>query len=127
MQLRLCKQLERDDDNALVIECGFECRHCRNYRKFPKSSNAVADEFAYFRYHLNKCKSAPEDLRKYLSWLERAGLDAPITTTLVRLIRKRLVLEERTANAALAKARKRAMLRKRKKSHSVLEDVESLV
>lgn len=129
--LRLCDAVVDVGDDDPKYACGFECAHCRGegYREFPETLQEVADEIANFRTHLNYCIQAPYDLRRYLWWMERNDSlleGGSSMRSLATLISHRLDVAEARGGFVLAKARDRTLRKKRKTSHSVLENVESL-
>lgn len=120
------------DEPILLRVCGFECIHCcggkqRGFRRFPETRYGVANEIKNFEVHLLRhCKGVSPDVRSYLNWMKRypRGLHM---SSLSLLVSRRLDDAEAKGNAALAEAtRKRALSKKRKQSHSILENVESL-
>ena len=137
-QLRLCERISTQYQYA----AGFECKHCcrhEKWQRFPETFDEVCNDIMAFREHLNnECLGCPQDTRSYLNWIENGykrachigGTKGYFRLTkrldkVATLVGMRLDKEEAKGNEALAKARKHALIKKRKCTHSVLESVGS--
>ena len=137
-QLRLCERIS----TQYQYTAGFECKHCcghEKWQRFPETFDEVCNDIMAFREHLNnECLGCPQDTRSYLNWIENGykrachigGTKGYFRLTkrldkVATLVGMRLDKEEAKGNEALAKARKHALMKKRKCTHSVLESVGS--
>ena len=137
-QLRLCERIS----TQYQFSAGFECKHCcghEKWQRFPETFDEVCNDIMAFREHLNnECLGCPQDTRSYLNWIENGykrachigGTKGYFRLTkrldkVATLVGMRLDKEEAKGNEALAKARKHALMKKRKCTHSVLESVGS--
>ena len=117
--------------------CGIECVHCKRFRRFQQADNqpsgkdplnhhALVNDIASFREHLHSCQGVPEDLQQYLSWIDENPPHSRRIEKVAKLVWNRLQRRSQEGNALLAKAIRRAAVKKRKMPCSVLENIESL-